>query len=250
MNSKVTVLAVMKDVQGLREHDRKTGQDARWQGLDKVPDAALHSLKMHGGRMTHEVLGSNFSNSTTTNGVKINTGTAIVRFNIFGSDEGEPVTDEAWSMDTNKGDNASAKVYKRALRTFFVDLLQLPDDRAEPGVDLEVPERDRYLVKRRRPPKPNTRYSPGVADIPWSPRTEALGARIAFLTLDEYAVEWAKYYLDALSTDQHTIAYRFLVTELQDIGFSDSEAEHGAVEALRSFGIDVDTEKDLGVSSE
>jgi hypothetical protein len=224
MNSKVTVLAVMKDVQGLREHDRKTGQDARWQGLDKVPDAALHSLKMHGGRMTHEVLGSNFSNSTTTNGVKINTGTAIVRFNIFGSDEGEPVTDEAWSMDTNKGDNASAKVYKRALRTFFVDLLQLPDDRAEP-----VPYTlDEHLVEVRKRPKSKPKYFSEIVDIPWSLRTEALGAQIAFLTMDEYAVEWAIYFIDSCGLSEDTRVRPSLVPILERLGFSKLQAEYGA----------------------
>jgi hypothetical protein len=237
MNSKDTVLAVMKDVQGLREHDRKTGQDARWQGLDKVPDAALHSLKMHGGRLTHEDLHSEFSTDTTHDGVLVDSGMVIIQFNVYGS-EGDPVTGVVSAEATNNGGNASAKVYKRALRTFLVELLQLPNDRGEPSDEFsEVTERDRYLLKRRRIPRPKARKRGRIADIPWSPRTEALGAQIASLTLDEYAVEWARYYLDRYSQGIAQIpgdGRPFLIKMLLGVGFSDSQAEHGASRALPS----------------
>ena len=183
---------------------------------------------MHGGRLTHEVLLSSFRNSTTDSGVKIDSGAVLVRFNIFGSDRGEPVTDEASAVDTNKGDNASAKLYKRALRTFFVDLLKLPDDRAEPGFEVF----DKYLTKARKLPKSEPKYCSKIKDIPWSPRTEALGARIAFLTEDEYAVEWARYYIDTLSISQDPNARLYLVGQLQEIGFLKLQAEHGANRAL------------------
>jgi hypothetical protein len=231
MNSRDTVLAVMKDVQGLRDHDRKTGQDARWQGLDKVPDAAMHSLKMHGGRLTHKVLLSSFSKSTTDSGVKIDRGVVLVRFSIFGSDLGEPVTDEAWVADTSTGENASAKVYKRALRTFFVDLLQLPSDRAVAGDEFfERTDAGRYLAKALRAPKLSTRKTSPVRDIPWSPRTEALGAQIAFLTMDEYAVEWARYYIDSLWIGDDPNHRLELVDKLLSEGFTESQAEHGVVQ--------------------
>jgi hypothetical protein len=232
MNSKDTVLAVMKDVKGLRMHDHKTGQDARWQGLDKVPDAALHSMKMHGGRLTHEVLFSSFSNSTNYRGVKIDIGAVSVRFNIFGSDMGEPVTGEASGLDTSKGANASAKVYKRALRTFLVNLLQLPGDRAEPGSPFL---QFNYLDEpNRRKSKPKD--SSAIEDIPWSPRTEALGAQIAFLTTDEYAAEWARYFIDSsgLYEDMKvrprliTAWRKWLPEALQEVGFSKAQAEYGA----------------------
>tara|TARA_B110000503_G_scaffold38581_1_gene63353 strand:+ start:301 stop:1095 length:795 start_codon:yes stop_codon:yes gene_type:complete len=235
MNSKDTVLAVMKDVQGLREHDRKTGQDARWQGLDKVPDAALHSLKMHGGRLTHEVLHSEFSNATTTSGVLVDRGTGSIRFKIFGNDMGEPVTDEVWAAATNKGGNASAKLYKRALRTFLVDLLQLPDDRAEPS--FEVSEA-KYLVKISRRPKSIPKYFSEVNDIPWTQRTEMLGARIVGLTLDEYAAEWARYFIEAQSTLQIPVYRPFLSRMLQSEGFSCDQADHGVTQALIALKIE------------
>jgi hypothetical protein len=232
MNSKDTVLAVMKDVQGLREHDRKTGQDARWQGLDKVPDAALHSLKMHGGRLTHDVLSSNFLNSINDQGVKINRGTAVVRFKVFGSDESEPVSEDVHSMDEAKGNNAYAKLYKRALRTFFVDLLQLPDDRSEGG----YPSFEDAYADVRKLSKSHPKHFSEIVDIPWSPRTEALGAQVAFLTAEEYAVEWARYLIDSLMLSEGTRVRRryvarvqkWLPEALQEVGFSKAQAEYGA----------------------
>jgi|TARA_B110000503_G_scaffold128404_1_gene199366 hypothetical protein len=247
MNAEDTVAAVKAEVHALRAHDRQTGQDSRWEGLDAVPDAVARALKKHGGRITHDFLYSEFSKDTTESGVPVERGMAIIRFSIHGS-EGEPVTGDVAAEATQKGDNAGAKVYKRALKTFLVTLLELPNNRADP--DSQVYEKEHYLVKSPKLPKSQPKYFSRIKDIPSSPMTEAAGARIAGLTVDEYAVEWAKYYLEALSVDQHPIAHRFLVTELQEVGFSDSEAEHGAVEALRSFGIDVDTEKDRGVSSE
>ena len=230
MNSKDTVLAVMKDAQGLREHDRKTGQDARWQGLDKVPDTALHALRMHGGRLTHKVIHYKFSTRTSESGITLNVINAAIRFNVFGRDKGDPVGGTVIAVAAERGDNAAATVYKRALRTFLVGLLELPNDRA--ARDFPSYENGDSGVRTPRTPKAKASHNSRVTDIPWSPRTEALGARIAELTLDEYAVEWARYYMDAQATLGLPISRPYIMSLLQSEGFSWLQAKHGAYQAL------------------
>jgi hypothetical protein len=207
MNSHETVMAVMGDVQDLREHDRQTGQDAKWKRLDAIPNACNESLKKHGGYVTHEVLSFRLSTKIDIHGHSRPHAFGIVRFNIFGSDNGEPVTGvvpaEAWER---KGDPVP-KFMKSALRTFYQQLFLLPTERADP--DSVTYELD----------------SPDLID-----KTNEDLAQEANLILGEYASGVVKYYMELFQSYRGP-AFRPEIMELLKMdGFSELQAQNAAIQ--------------------
>jgi hypothetical protein len=207
MNSKDTVLAVMKDVQGLRDHHRKTGQDARWQGLDAIPNAANQSLRMHGGHVTHEVLSFQLSTRTDQYGRSRPHAFGVVRFNIFGSEKGKPVTSEVIAEAWERKGDPVPRFMKSALRTFYQILLLLPTDRADP--DSVTYESD----------------APDLID-----KTNEDLAQEANLTLEEYASGVVKSYMDLFQSYRGRYFRPEIMELLKMDGFSELQAHNAAIQ--------------------
>jgi hypothetical protein len=244
MNPADIVTAVMQEIQDLRENDRGTGQDSRWNRLDAIPNAVHQALQKHGGQITHEVLSLHQSTRADKKGSSRNYVQGVVRFNILGSDSGEPVTGEVPAGASDRGDPIP-KMMKSALRTFLIQLFVLPTDRAEP--DLHAHE----LVQNPALPsvsKSKARTPSRLTGLPWSPMTIEVAAQKAGLSLDEYAVESAKYYIEALSISRDPIFRLELVERLIFDGFSQLQAEYGVAQALLGFGLDGNTSGELGMS--
>jgi hypothetical protein len=200
-------MAVMGDVQDLREHDRQTGQDAKWKGIDAIPSACNESLKKHGGYVTHEVLSFQLSTKTDQYGRSRPIATGVVRFSIFGSDNGEPVTGEvpaeAWKR---KGDPVP-KFMKSALRTFYQQLLLLPTDRADPESATDE------------------MYSPDLSD-----KTNEDLAQEGNLTLEDYASGVVKYYMEVFQSYRGPVFRPQIMELLKMDGFSELQAQNAAIQ--------------------
>jgi hypothetical protein len=207
MNSHETVMAVMGDVQDLREHDRQTGQDANWKGIDAIPNACNESLKKHGGYVTHEVLEFQLSTQTDQYGRSRPFASGIVRFNIFGSEKGKPVTSEVMAEAWERKGDPVPKFMKSALRTFYQQLFLLPTDRADP---------DSFTYELA---------SPNLID-----KTNEDLAQEANLTLEEYASEVVKYYMELFQSYRGPV-FRPQIMELLTMeGFSELQAENAAIQ--------------------
>jgi hypothetical protein len=244
MNSADTVTAVMQEIHDLRENDRGMGRDSRWNGLDAIPKAVHQALKKHGGHITHEVLSLHQSTRADRKGASRNYVQGVVRFNILGSESGEPVTGEVPAGASDRGD-PMPKMMKSALRTFLIQLFVLPTDRAEPDVYAH------QLVQNPAPPsvpKSKAKIPSHLTGQNWSPMTLEVAAQKAGLSLDEYAVESAKYYIEALSISRDPIFRLELVERLIFDGFSQLQAEYGVAQALLGFGLDGNTTGELGMS--
>jgi hypothetical protein len=207
MNSRETVMAVMGDVQDLREHDRQTGQDAKWKGIDAIPNACNESLKKHGGHVTHEVVSFQLSTRTDQYGRSRPHASGIVRFNVFGSEKGKPVTGEVIAEAWERKGDPVPRFMKSALRTFYQILFLLPTDRADPdSVTFELD-------------------SPDLID-----KTNEDLAQEANLTLEEYASEVVKYYMELFQSYRGP-GYRPQIIELLKMdGFSELQAQNAAIQ--------------------
>lgn len=138
MNSQDTVTALSAEVHRMREHDHNTGQDRRWHGLDAVPNAVGHAIRKFPGFVMSEVVAIERSTRTTEkSGFQMVT-KGIIRFRLFGSEPGEPVTHVVLAEAFDKGDKGTDKMMKNAFRTFLIEVLQLPTDRAVRNSDPSV----------------------------------------------------------------------------------------------------------------
>jgi hypothetical protein len=138
MNSQDTVTALSAEVNRRREHDRNTGQDRRWHGLDAVPNAVGHAIRKTGGFVTPEVIAIDRSTRITEkSGFQMVT-RGIIRYRLFGSDLGEPISHVVLAEAFDKGDKGTEKMMKIAFRTFLIEVLHLPTDRAVRNSDPSV----------------------------------------------------------------------------------------------------------------
>ena len=133
MNPQDTVKALAEEVHRVREHDRNTGRDSRWKRLDTIQNEVGRAIKKTGGFVTPEVVAVEYTHRTTEkSGFQLVT-KGIIRYRLFGSDPGEPVSHVVLAEAFEKGVRGSSKMMKIALRTFLIEVLQLPTDRADPS---------------------------------------------------------------------------------------------------------------------
>lgn len=132
MNAHETVCALLADIQALAKTEKNLAQNWNFRGIEAVTNVVGTAIRKHGGFLSMELVKIKYVTVPGKNGGSLDKVRGVVKFNIYGSDKGEPVTGIVPAEANDYGDKGTAKMMSVALRTFLLQLLLLPTGEPDP----------------------------------------------------------------------------------------------------------------------